>query len=274
MPDPFSMVAIGAAIGGAAGKFVEKAWDSGEKWLANYFENHHQKAQEKAKENAGKFIEKIGMKVKAMEDDHTIPKEKIEHAQEQPDFSALLQKSIISAAQTESENKHDILSRIITERLQTENESLLALSSKIACDVVPSLTEKQLQILGLSSDIYVVIPLQKLDEKQYHQWLTNRLSPYKNLSFSHLDMLHIEALSCGKFQSFLGGDIKNILSSKNNNVFNYELFAESKIGKAILNIWEQNKLESFNLTTIGQLIGIMVSDRLSNSKTSFANWNV
>jgi pimeloyl-CoA synthetase len=34
------------------------------------------KAQEKAKENAGKFIEKIGLKVKALEDDYTIPKER------------------------------------------------------------------------------------------------------------------------------------------------------------------------------------------------------
>lgn len=273
MPEPMSMIAIGAAIGGAAGKFVEKAWDSGEKWLANYFVNHHQKAQEKAKENAGRFIEKIGLKVKAMENDHTIPKERIENAQEQPDFSALLQKSIISAAQTGSESKHDILARLITERLQTENESLLALSSRIACDVVPSLTEKQLQILGLSSDIYVIIPLQKLDENQYYQWLMSRFTPYKNLTFGHLDMLHIEALSCGNFQPFLGRDLKEILSGKNHNVFNYDLFAESEIGKSILKLWKQNKLEAFNLTTIGQLIGIMVSDRLSNSKTSFANWN-
>ncbi|MGO9147025.1 MAG: hypothetical protein ACLQDF_11710 [Desulfomonilia bacterium] len=50
MPEPISMIAVGAAIGGAAGKFVEKAWDSGEKWLSNYFENHRPKAQDKAKE--------------------------------------------------------------------------------------------------------------------------------------------------------------------------------------------------------------------------------
>ncbi len=29
--EPLSIIAIGAAVGGAAGKFVEKAWDSGEK---------------------------------------------------------------------------------------------------------------------------------------------------------------------------------------------------------------------------------------------------
>lgn len=33
MTDPLSLIAVGAAVGGAAGKFVEKAWDSGEKWL-------------------------------------------------------------------------------------------------------------------------------------------------------------------------------------------------------------------------------------------------
>lgn len=273
MPEPISMIAVGAAIGGAAGKFVEKAWDSGEKWLSNYFENHRPKAQDKAKENAGHFIEKLGRNIKVIEDSRTISKDKIENAQEQPDFSALLQKSIINAAQTESEEKHDILARIITERLQANNESLLALSTRIACEVVPSLTERQLQILGLSSNIYVIIPLQKLNEEQYFQWLINRFLPYKNLSYTHLDMLHIEALSCGKFDFFLSRDLKDILTKKNNDIFNYEQFANNDIGKYILTMWGPSKLESFTLTSIGQLIGIMVSDRLSNSKTSLANWN-
>ncbi len=48
MPDPLSLVALGAAIGGGAGKFVEKAWDSGEKWIVSYFANHQEKAREKA----------------------------------------------------------------------------------------------------------------------------------------------------------------------------------------------------------------------------------
>ena len=44
MADPLSLVALGAAVGGAAGKFVEKAWDSGEKWITSYFADHRPKA--------------------------------------------------------------------------------------------------------------------------------------------------------------------------------------------------------------------------------------
>jgi hypothetical protein len=43
--EPLSIIAIGAAIGGAAGKFVEKAWDSGEKWIQTYFKNHNKASQ-------------------------------------------------------------------------------------------------------------------------------------------------------------------------------------------------------------------------------------
>ena len=45
--EPLSIVAISAAVGGAAGKLVEKAWNSGERWLASYFKDHHPEAQER-----------------------------------------------------------------------------------------------------------------------------------------------------------------------------------------------------------------------------------
>ena len=46
--DPLSIIAIGAAVGGGAGKFVEKAWDSGEKWILTFFKDHGEVAQQKA----------------------------------------------------------------------------------------------------------------------------------------------------------------------------------------------------------------------------------
>lgn len=33
MADPISLIALGAVVGGAAGKFTEKAWESSERWL-------------------------------------------------------------------------------------------------------------------------------------------------------------------------------------------------------------------------------------------------
>jgi hypothetical protein len=60
MPDPLSLIALGAAVGGGAGKFVEKAWDSGEKWIVSYFSGHQKKAREKAEENSADFLKKLG----------------------------------------------------------------------------------------------------------------------------------------------------------------------------------------------------------------------
>jgi len=37
--DPVSIAVTSAAIGGVAGKFVEKAWNLGEKWITEYFKS-------------------------------------------------------------------------------------------------------------------------------------------------------------------------------------------------------------------------------------------
>jgi len=74
MSDPLSLVALGAAIGGAAGKFTEKAWDSGQRWLKTYFANHGKKAQLKAKENSLEFLKELAERVKKLEDEHVVNK--------------------------------------------------------------------------------------------------------------------------------------------------------------------------------------------------------
>ena len=87
MADPFSLVALGAAVGGAAGKFVEKAWDSGEKWIKSYFKNHHEKAQEKAKENTVSFLDDLAQRIKLLESGKVVsPANKSTSSQEHPDF--------------------------------------------------------------------------------------------------------------------------------------------------------------------------------------------
>lgn len=47
--DPVSITVTSAAIGGVAGKFVEKAWNFGEKWITEYFKNHGKEAQKRPK---------------------------------------------------------------------------------------------------------------------------------------------------------------------------------------------------------------------------------
>jgi hypothetical protein len=58
---------------------------------------------------------------------------------------------MISASQTDREEKHQLLSRPVAERIKAHPESLIALASKMACDAISYATANQLKILGLSS---------------------------------------------------------------------------------------------------------------------------
>ncbi|MDD5759949.1 MAG: hypothetical protein PHI06_12820, partial [Desulfobulbaceae bacterium] len=219
MTDPLSLVALGAAVGGAAGKFVEKAWDSGEKWIATYFANHHGKSQEKAKNNTLSFLSDLSLRVEYLEKNKTISPEQIASSQEHPDFSVVLQKAMISASQTESKEKHKLLSRLVAERMKAMPESLLALASKMACDAISYTTSNQLKILGLTVNILYVNPNQGLSESQYFSYLEARLNPFINVIPSNLDYQHLEALSCLKFEPIISRDLQKVLTEKNQGKF-------------------------------------------------------
>ena len=174
MADPLSLIALGAAVGGSAGKFTEIAMGSGWQWISNHFNNHQPKSQEKAQKNGLDFLLELGARIKNLEDSHAITQEKIEKIQEDPDFSAALQKALISSAQTENKEKHKILAELLSQRLTVETESLLALTTKMALDVVSFLTPNQLNILALVVSIYNLSPTQPIDSKKYDLWLCTR----------------------------------------------------------------------------------------------------
>jgi hypothetical protein len=272
MADPLSLVALGAAVGGATGKFVEKAWDSGEKWIQAYFANHQQKSQEKARENSANFLNELAARVKELEDKKEVSKEDIESAQEHPDFSVALQKAMISAAQTESTEKHKLLARILADRLVASPESLLSLAGKMACEAISYMTPNQLQILGLSSNIMHVGPTSPLHSAAYAQYLERRLAPYERLSINNLDLLHLESLSCIKFTPMFGQDLKKLLAGKNSGNFDSETFFASTTGEHLRQLWKDG-LQSITLTSVGQIIGVYVTDLLTGSTTTFSGWH-
>ena len=115
MADPLSRVALGAAVGGAAGKFVEKAWDSGEKWITSYFADHRPKAIAQAQANSAEFLGDLAQRIKTLEDRGEVSKQDIDTAQEHPDFSVALQKALLTAAQTDDKQKHQLLARTLAE---------------------------------------------------------------------------------------------------------------------------------------------------------------
>ena len=281
--EPLSLIALSAVIGGAAGKFVEKAWDSGEKWINSFFQNHREKALVQAKVNAMDFLSNLAERVKILEESRTISKDQIESAQEHPDFSILLQKAILSSSQTDSEEKHFLLARFVSERLGSSPESVLSLASKIACDAISYTNIRQLKALGLLATVYDIRPndygQDGLTSEQFYSyfknWLVIRLKPFQGLRINKLDMLHLESLSCLKWDTFITRDLAVILSVPNKPayIFNLEDFKTTGIGKEIHDYWENNRLNSATLTSVGQLIGVYVSDLLTKTTTTFHGWD-
>lgn len=271
MTDPLSLVALGAAVGGAAGKFAEKAWDAGEKWLTTYFKNHHQKAQEQAKVNAADFLADLAQQVKKLEESNEVPRDRIEGAQEHPDFSVALQKALLSAAQTDDKDKHQLLARLLADRLKAAPESLIALATKMACDAIAFTTPGQLKILGFDSVLLYVMPGSSLPEDQYNQWLSRHLEPFRGLEIRPLDFIHLEALSCLKIESFMGRDIEQVLRNKNKGAFD-AAFLSSALGVFVKSVWNEKGLQGVTLTSIGQIIGVYASDLLTGTTTQFTEW--
>src|SRR5690554_251881 len=276
--EPLSIIAIGAAVGGAAGKFVEKAWDSGEKWIQSYFKDHKEVAQQKATDNTMDFLNELAQKVKQLEDSKQIPKDKIESAQDHPDFSAMLQKALLTSAQTDSKDKHIILARLVSERLKSEPESILALGSKMACDAISYATVNQLLILGLAVNFYGIRPnpfppigVNETNFQEYmNAWLTQRLKPYEKIEFKQIDIIHLESLSCLKVNTFIGRGL-NDMFKKENLVYDFEKMVDIQLREKMKKIWNDG-LQKIDLTTVGQIIGVSVSDLLTDTNTTFDGW--
>jgi len=273
--DPLSLIAVSAlsgAIGGGAGKFVEKAWDSGEKWVVSHFANHQEKAREKAEENSADFLKKLGTRVSELEKNNQVSEESLVTAQEHPDFSVVLQKAMLSAAQTDNESKHDLLSRLVSERIQVSPESMISMASKMACDAISYTTPNQLQILGLLANILYIQPTGLTQQANQIPWLEARMGPFLDVSATPLDYMHLESLSCMKFESFMTRDLSAILTQKMVRNFDYETFKATELGEKLVDIWDAKSLNSCQLTTVGQILGIMVTDQYTGSKTNFSGW--
>lgn len=254
MTDPLSLIALGAAVGGAAGKFVEKAWDSGEKWISNYFKNHRDRARSAAEENSAQFLQKLGIRLERLEKTGQVSSVEIEVSLDHPEFSVVLQKALLSAAQTENVQKHELLSTLVASHLQAKPESLLALVTKIACDVVGDITPNQLKLLGLIITIRHMNPGSALTPIAASAWMEMTLRPYQLCSISTLDVIHLQALACVQ-QSPFATDLWSIFLQKNPQGVDPS-FRETAVFAHLASLWP--KLQTMQLSSVGQILGVQV----------------
>jgi hypothetical protein len=279
--EPVSIVAISAAVGGVAGELVKRAWALGEKWLSSYFKDHLPKAQESAKQNALQFLDDLARRVHILEAKAAQEKgsmKSVEAALEDPDFSALLQKAILTSSRTDNLEKHRILSRIVAERLSSASEDLVTLTSSLACDAIEYLGIRHLHTLGVCITVFAIRPdpfppptiPKEVFWIWYLQWWQKRLAPMlDNASCTQLDLLHLMGASCIHYEPVITRDLKQMLSPPKESGLKWqvdEFITKNPTGVNLNQLWEQG-LKSVTPTSVGQLIGIYVADELTGGTT-------
>lgn len=280
--DPISIVISSAAVGAVAGKFIEKAWNLGEKWINEYFQNHGKEAQQKARENAFSFLTKVAESVKIIQDNSKtdpMTSERIEASFKDPDFSAILQKAILTAGRTSSEDKHKILARLVSERLLSKSEDMVSLASSVAVEAISALKAKHLYLLALAMLVEGIrphnipkdLPPDVLDESVNVWWLKNT-SPLidKVEDLSDIDIRHLVGVNCIEYESFIGRDLTAVMKIGIGEWDVQKFLSGTDEGKKLKEYYEKY-LQKMTLTSAGQLIGIYVKDQVTGVRTTI-NW--
>lgn len=273
-----------AIVGVVASKFVSKAWDSGEKWLKSFYQDHSPQAIEEAKQNSNDFLYKLALKVDQLEQDSKINKTIFENALNEPHFGVLLQKALIGSSQTKNQEKHEILASLVSQRLKAEPDSIYIVASQMACDAITNCTTSQLHILAFYVSLNCVRPnftKQIFSSEESFisvckSWFEDRLSLFSELKINPLDLSHLESLSCLKFDFLIQTNLNKSLETRwqfENYTLKQNHLLGFSIGPIVQSVWENQKLKNASLTTVGQMIGSFTADILCGGpSTSFEEW--
>jgi hypothetical protein len=245
---------------------------------------HPGEAQEVAISNVDDLFERLGQRVDALEEFSSEEdfRDRFVVALRDPDFTLTLQAAVLAGARTPSHEKHDILAFIVAERLLHDADSLVAVASSMAVEAVARLAQNQLRLLGLAVLTYRLRPpeveLMKTQTPEraihaYGQWLLQSLPAYLPLpNFQQIDGMHLESVGCARREPYLSELGRRFVPewvSEHREVLWDEL-ATAEAGRGMKHLWHAG-LGAVTLTSVGELVGTYVHDRLTGARTPI-NW--
>jgi len=272
MTDPLLLVALGAAVGGTAGKIAEKAWDSGERWLRERFGSHSTEVQEQARANVAKFIEHLAARVKALEDGQRLDTKQLLETESHPQFSAVLQRTLLNAAQTEDAKKHDLLARLVAARLAVATETTLALASGLATDAIARSTGRQLTLMGLCCFLEDIRPRDPMPVPDYRRWLEIFLRRFTDFEFKGFDARHLVAIGCATYDLGSERDL-NLLFEMKGGTHCIGASFQDIIEVDLLQFHWNEGLAGVSLTSVGSIVGGLAFDQITGGNSGMPEWD-
>lgn len=285
--DSLDFLASGVASGAASG-LVKSIWDSfGGRWVDTYWERHRPEAQRRAREQAQAMLASLVERLSLLDQEMTHQGKTIESLGEtlsEPDFSAVLESAIIAAARTDDHDKHQLISRMIAERLISPADDLRILVAPLVVDAIPRLGKRHLEQLALATLVYTIRPLNLLrplstswDQQEYRDWWQAALSFYPEVRPRALDMAHLMSVPCAKVETH-NSDLAQTLTIpgekfQEEDTFIRTFLKDTEEGRRLEHAWNAG-LGSLTLTSVGMLIGTYVHDLYTGVQTNLIVWSI
>ena len=270
---------ITPVLAGAAGSLIVKLTDKSVDWLIQLVAHHSPAVQEKAEKNLQNFVNRLAKRVEQLEADLPIDQRGVfEDALNHPSSSLLMQKAMVSAATTENDDRHTILSELIAQRLTAGADDMVALVGGASCDVINSLSSKHIKLLGLIVRLYSIRPDQPpdiRDKDAYNKYLISWWEVMGDLckdikEIHRIDLDHLVGLSCIRMSivSTNLGKLLNLPLKTEKMEVNMAEFEALAWWQIFHKIWDSG-LDHAKPTSIGALIGTLYHDSYLKSITAF-----
>lgn len=286
--DPITLAIVSGLVSGTAGSAMSRAIGHGMRWISDRYKGHPKEAIGAAQRNVVNFFGHVNMCLDGQQQIEGI-EYRIEQALADPDYTSLFQEAVLGAARTNSEQKHRLLARLVTDRLTAEPESLRNLAAHMACNAIPQLSPIHLRLLGVMYAIhYQPAPnhLKGLSRDALadagSKWLLEEIKSYMPIGdITQLDFAHLVAVSCITYIPphqipLFKTPLDEPAQPREWDLFSriYEKFAgfasnsymvssriqDDRAGKELIRYWEECDMKKATLTSAGSLIGMYVHE--------------
>lgn len=282
--DNGDLVKYGVAFGASsfAYGFLTEIGKQAAKSLIEKFSEYSVEVKKKLEKNQEDFLTVLAKKISALEETLSVDDRRIfEEALKHPGSSLLFMRATVAASTTDVDERHEILAELIRRRVTSGADDMVALAGSAACDVVSALSVRQIHILAVGAKLFhitssYVMP-EGLHEEDQKKLLMALWSPMEELceglgDATAVDFFHLLALGCAvknrwisRYPNELLGeqfklDKKLVDETFNNMPWYHHLAHALEVG-----------LSSIDLTSTGQLIGVMFHDSIVGKYTDI-NW--
>lgn len=135
------------------------------------------------------------------------------------DVQMALHNAIQGAGRTNSAKVHEILGRLIADRVQKPKQKIVELAINESIEVAAKLDGNLIKMLGFSFLFSRTKYMLVLNQRMLAEKLILAINEFKNLDITSSKFEYLEAISCGKVLQFISNGLVNILLNNYPNLF-------------------------------------------------------